>query len=601
MINLQRLYNNQITVFIISLIVFLIAATFGWVRLHYGFNFFDEGFYMTEAWRLTVGDELFQEKLRGALDMSSVINSIFFRISPNITLLKFREIQFFLTICALLIFSLALYKVNKGYWFYPLIFSLFAYTGVDTTGLIPNLSKNTYPHLFIIFHLAFLLLALRQESVALRRTYFIIAGIFLWLISFTLLSMSIVLFSPLILFYFIHKWKTDYVSFDFMDLCFIYAPILLCWTIFIAIFNKDYLDKIIPCIQLNMQWGQYYSKESLIHRIINWETAKYLIINLIYMIIFYYLLRFRKGTLLICGTILCFLMYLIIDTSFWGLVHPLFVFYSRPMWLASLLMTVYLLFLFNILWKILTQRILSEAEVISLILFIPCIILSVSNSVLTFNGLIAILWASVPAIGSISILLLSNRNVKKQPYFIKFIVLFIFFAPFYYSTAWSGWHYPYNDVAPQYATATIEQGFGKGIKTNLLYKNLYDWISANAEKYTSKDDFIISYTCTPMVYMIAKRRPALNSSWTDYRDTPADYVKKDVDSMKNNGRAPRMAVVFEKTPIIYPSEKDKYVTFEREFSFPSNDAISQYIVQNMYFINQWHMEEDSTVRCFYHK
>lgn len=182
---------------------------------------------MTEAWRLTVGDHLFQEKGCGAIDLSPIINSLIFRINPDITLLGFRKIQYILTICALLLFSLALYKTTKLYWYQPLIFSIFAFTGRDLLDSILNLNYHTYPHLFITLHLAFLLLAFRQESAALRRTCFIIAGIFLWLISFTLLHLSLILFSPIILFYFFRKWKTSYVSFDLTDLCFVSAPIFL--------------------------------------------------------------------------------------------------------------------------------------------------------------------------------------------------------------------------------------------------------------------------------------------------------------------------------------------------------------------------------------
>jgi len=65
-------------------------------------------------------------------------------------------------------------------------------------------------------------------------------------------------------------------------------------------------------------------------------------------------------------------------------------------------------------------------------------------------------------------------------------ILILFFSPFYYTTAWSDWKFTLFDVAPEQASAEIETGFGKGIKTNQVYKNLYEWISATSQAYSGK-------------------------------------------------------------------------------------------------------------------
>jgi len=375
-------FNRQSLIFSIAILIFCVAAFIGWQKLHYGFNFTDEGYHMTEAWRLTVGDHFFQEKARGAIDLSPIINSLIFRINPDITLLGFRKIQYILTICALLLFSLALYKTTKLYWYQPLIFSIFAFTGLDLVYSIPNLNYHTYPHLFITLHLAFLLLAFRQESAALRRTCFIIAGIFLWLISFTLLHLSLILFSPVILFYFFRKWKTSYLSFDFTDLCFVSAPILFCWSIFVA-FNYDkYIPNILANIAL-MSSTNMHSNKFFVHNLINWESVNHIFITSVFLAVFLVLLRFKKILFLISGSIFSLLMYFIIDTSFWGLTSPPFgyVFFSRPIWFASLLISIYLFFIFNSSGRFFSKSKFTETEVITFILLIPCIILSISGSV----------------------------------------------------------------------------------------------------------------------------------------------------------------------------------------------------------------------------
>ena len=135
----NKIHSSQLLPFAISLGIFLIAAVFGWFKLRYGFNFMDEGYHMTEAWRLTVGDNFFSDKFTGALRLSTFINALVFKIYPGITLLGFRELQFTLTIISLLLLSFALYKISKDFWFQPLIFSIFAFTGLDPIGMISNL------------------------------------------------------------------------------------------------------------------------------------------------------------------------------------------------------------------------------------------------------------------------------------------------------------------------------------------------------------------------------------------------------------------------------------------------------------------------------
>ena len=160
----NRIQSSQLLPFAISLSIFLIAAVFGWFKLRYGFNFMDEGYHMTEAWRLTVGDNFSGDKFTGALRLSTFINALVFKLYPGITLLGFRELQFFLTIISLLLLSFALYKINKDFWYQPLIFSIFAFTGLEPIGMISNLYYQTYPHLFITLYLAFFMMGLHQQS-----------------------------------------------------------------------------------------------------------------------------------------------------------------------------------------------------------------------------------------------------------------------------------------------------------------------------------------------------------------------------------------------------------------------------------------------------
>lgn len=601
---LINIISGQFPVFVISLIIFIVLSILGWENLHHGFNFVDEGFYMTEAWRLTVGDHVFQDKVRGAIDMSPIMNSLLFRINPDITLLGVRKIQYILTICALFLFGITLYKVTKLYWYQPFIFSIFAFTGLSPAGGYPILNHYSYPHLFITLHLAFLLLGLSQQSIVLRRSFFIFSGFLLWLISFNLLQLSIIVFSPIIQFYFLRKWKTNYVSFDFKDLCFVLAPILFCWLVFIGIFNKAYLHDILVSVQINMS-SHGHSTQSLIQSIINWEVIKHIILTSVFLVIFLYiLLRFRHMVSIICISVCSILMYFIIDTNLWGAVIPYFNlnFLSQASWFSSLLVSMFLFFISYFFWKMLSYNRLNKTDIISILLLTPCILLSISLSAFCTAGYLSVLYTSIPVIGAMSTLILFDKRIKTKSHLMKLLILFIFLIPFYYSAAWSGWHFPFFDMASEYTNVEIEHGFGKGIRTNVLYKNLYDWISESADKYTSNGDFIISYTVSPMVHMIAKRRPALDNSWIDTNDFTPAYYKKAISFMIENGRQPHIAFIFEDRPILWPNPfKDNMYSMIPEISFPANDAISKYVVEYMYQVSDFRLNNEIIARCFVKK
>jgi len=89
------------------------------------------------------------------------------------------------------------------------------------------------------------------------------------------------------------------------------------------------------------------------------------------------------------------------------------------------------------------------------------------------------MFSSIPTMAAASILILYHNKIKTSSYTIKFIIVLIFITPFYYSTMWSVWRSPCLDVAPELATEEIDTGFCKGIRTNAIYKNLYEWIRSN--------------------------------------------------------------------------------------------------------------------------
>ncbi|PKN39080.1 MAG: hypothetical protein CVU62_02460 [Deltaproteobacteria bacterium HGW-Deltaproteobacteria-2] len=571
----NKIRSSQLLPFAISFGIFMIAAVFGWLKLRYGFNFADEGWHMTEAWRLTVGDDFFSDKFTGALRAATLINSLIFRIYPGITLLGFRELQFILTIVSLLFLSFALYKISKEFWFQPIIFSVFAFTGLDPMGAISNLSYYTYPHLFITLRL----------------------------ISFSLLHMSVVVISVIILFIIIRRFKIEALDFNFKDMCFVMAPVLLLWIIFLGIYGNAFIWNVISSLQVIFSPSNPLVN-SLIY--INLEVLKYTIITLLFTIVFLWSTKISKTALLVAVlSILAILMFTAIDTTFFGLITTYHRgwyngWYNRPMWFSALLASSYFLFLCYFIFKIVKKKSWNNFELFALIVFIPGIITAIDGSMFSGVGIGAILGSSIPAVAAMTCIILSLETIKKRAYLVQLTILILFFAPFYYSTVWTDWKFLFFDVAPEQANAEIETGFGKGIKTNQIYKNLYNWISTTSQAYSNKDDYVISYVASPMVYIIARRRPALDESHISFAEFPEDYYHKTMEFMKTRRRKPKLVYVFEAMPALYTInlEEPLRVWQGKQFSFPSDDPISQYVLANTTLIDSFPITQELSVRCF---
>jgi hypothetical protein len=599
----NKINSNQLLPFALSCGVFIVAAVLGWFKLQYGFNFTDEGWHMTEAWRLAAGDDFFHDKFTGALRPTLFVNFLVFKFYPGITLLGFRDMQFSLTIVSLLFMSFALYKVSKEFWFQPIIFSLFAFTGLEPMGAISNLNYYTYLHLFITFFSAFFILGLQQQSFLLKRILYVTAGIFLWLISFSLLHMSFVVISVIILFLVIRKLKLESFYFKLNDLWTVLLPVILLWIIFIGIYGNAYIHNVISSVQVILS-PLNPSAGSLIY--FNWETFKYVIITLFFIMAFSSSTMIQKTIpLMLVLLILAITMFAVIDTTFFGLITRyhrgvLDGWSSRPLWFAALLASSYLLFICYFIFKTVKKRSWSKFELLALILFIPGIIAAINGNIFSNLGMGTILYSSIIAVAAITCLILSMETVKKRTYLAQLAILLLFFAPFYYSTAWSDWKFTFFDIAPEQMNAEIETGFGRGIKTNQIYKNLYEWISATSQAYSNKDDYVISYIVSPMVHMIAQRRPALDESHINFAEYPEDYYDKSIELMKCRRRNPKLVYVFESIPALQPIDLKESLRLwqDKQISFPSNDPITRYVLANMTQIDSFPLAEDLTVRCF---
>ena len=592
-------YRYQMPFFLLGMILFAIIAYFGWVKLQYGFNFIDEGYHATESWRLAAGDHFLKDKITGALMHYTLINRLFFEVCPDITLLTLRKIQFVLTISALLLFGLALFRVSGRYAELPFIFSVFAFTGLDPIGMVSNLYYQTYPHLFLTLYLSFMLFGLSVQSPSAKKLLFILSGLSLWGLSLSHLTLSVIIISPILLYWILKKFNFLYYIFTFKDLTYVLLPFILLWSVFIIIFKKPYILNIFSSIQVFLSMPSHSS--GLIG--INWELIKYVSISALILAVFFLILRLRNIILILsAGALLSLVTFFIIKTSFFGVIAPYYRgLFGRPMWFSSLLISFVLFFWAYNFFKYFTQKMPNNKdEELSIVLIVPFTVCCLTMSIFSGLGSLTVCQTAIPAVAGIFFFISSRVKTSKHQFAMALAMSILLLMPFYYMTAENDWEFTFFDVPPARADTIIENGFGKGIYTNRLYAKLYDWILVNAETFTQPNDYAISYAVAPMVHMITKLRPALDDTFITFTKS-RNYFEECIEFMKQDDREPKIAFIFERMPALYPSSRGKGTVgfLGKSFDFMSSqDPISVYIRTHMTPAATFKISDDNVIRCY---
>ncbi|MFZ2633423.1 MAG: hypothetical protein WA081_18305 [Desulfosalsimonadaceae bacterium] len=594
----EKTHKSQFIIFSLCLIIFCVAAAFGWNKLHYGFNFIDEGYHATESWRLAAGDDFLTDKITGALMHYTLINRIFFKIYPDISLLQLRQLQFILTIASLLIFSIALFRQSQEYAWLPFAFSLFAFTGLDPVGMISNLYYQTYPHLFLVLYLSFMLFGFRSENLTIKKISYLLSGLCLWAINLSLLYTGLIILSPVIVFILSRKLKLKDYPFTFEDLLYVLSPFVVCWILFITVFNKAYLLNLFNSLDVILSMSAY--SDGLIN--VNWEVVKHITISMVFLSLFFVSIKKMPVQFFIpeCA-ILSLIILLIINTSLFGFLKPYYNgWLSKPMWFSSLLMAFTIFFWMNTIRKYVLKRAFGKEEELSIILMVPFTICACTMSIFSGLGSLSVSQTAIPAVAAIAYMSTSQLKNTKYQQPVAIVILILLLGPFYYSTARSDWEFTFFDVQPKQATVRIETGFGRGIYTNPLYSKLYDWLIANAAAFAQPDDYAISYIVSPMVHMITKLRPSLDDTFITF-EKPRNYFEKCIEKMEQRGREPKIAFIFERMPILIPVSVEKgTVTFPgKAFDFQSSDdPISTYVKTHMTPASTFKISDDHIIRCY---
>ena len=587
--------DSQFYVFLAGIIVFGIIAVFGWIKLRYGFTFMDESYHMVEGWRLSAGDHFIHDTPHGALRNYRLFNKLIFDLCPGITLLGFRKFQFFLTLISLFIFGSAVYRYDKQYWYLPFIFSIFAFTGLDPLGAASNLNYYTYPHLFVVLYIASLLFGIRTKNSIIKSLLLFFAGTCLFSINMSLLHLSPIIAAPVCLYVLAKFFNFKQIEFRLHDLALVLAPFFFFWATFLLVYNTSYIHSVLTSLNILRSLPTYSSE--LIH--VNWTVLSYTAIMFIFGLAFFMILKTFKPHNFIYLIVLAILAFWMIDTSFFGIIPAYYKdWYSRPMWFAGLLISFHLVFWVYILTKrLFFKRTVEPHEELAVLLMLPATLLFILAATFSTFGAILILHCAIPTVTALTIIIINLEPIRLRSNVFKLIILIIAFTPFYYTTAWSDWNFTYCDVKPKDANAEITDGFLKGIHTNGAYKQINDWIKKNTAIYSSDDDFIISYILTPMVYMIAKRRPAIEESFLGVPENRGmKFYQAMIKNMKASNRLPAMAFVFDNTPALntinekpkihFSLKGDTYSFYGPWYNFgESEDALKEYIKNNMTMVD----------------
>lgn len=601
---------GQYPLFMVGMVLFVVTAVFGWNKLHYGFTFVDEGYHMTESWRLAAGDHFLYDVKIGAVRLFSLINSFIFRLNPDITLLGFRKLQYIFSLVAVFLFGVAFYRMERQFWHYGFVFSIFAFAGLDPVGATANLNYYTYPHLFITLHIAFFLLGLSITNPFYRKVLYFLSGFFLWAISITLLHLSLIGLYPVFLLVISWLFRFRKISFSFKDMCMVSAPFIICWTVFLAFYNVSFFEAVMDSVNYFMANSAFASVKSI--SAYNLEPLKHIAVIGVLVAGVALALRFpvaRTQYVFLWIAFIAVATFFVVDSSFFNIITPYWRdFYSRPMWFASALIVFYIGYWIRLAYQYIKQVELNATEEIILVIAVPCTVLIVSMAYFSTFGVLTALHCSIPSIAIVATMILKSNSMQSQKKWKQMIVLCLCLFPYYVTTAWSDWRFTYFDVIPEKMEATITSGFGKGIKTNRFYSHIYDWVQSRAEIFSSKDDYIVSTVLTPMVHMIAKRKPALAESFIcpNNRVLGAGHgidniISQWVNQMEKAGRNPVIAFVFENSPAFSSQslKEDNRKLFAPLFDYPYPDSLTRYITQHMMLIEKVDINQELSMFLFF--
>ena len=571
-------------------LLFIAMAILGWFKLRYGFNLLDEGMYMTDGWRLSAGDRLFPDSAINAAMMYAVFNAAVFKLSPGITLLGFRELQQVVALSAIALFAAAIYGWTRRLWLVLLTLSGFAFTGLDVTGASSNLSYMTYSHLFFVLHVSSLLFALNCRNRDFRAALFVAAGVSLWAIGFSFLPLATAMIIPVALWTAMRAlgWREE---FSFRELLLVVCPGLVLWLIFLAAYGSEFLPAIFNIYR--------YINEGGVEAGFDRVPMQYVAVAAVFVAVLVAATYRSMRVFFDIAAASVFMMFLIVDTNLFNLVTPFWRgWFPRQMWFCALLIVAMTALPGYLVYRKRRGMVLERIDLLYLVLVLPAGLMALLMSQFSSAGVLATCYVALPA--SMAIALFAVTRLEKLPIGEGVTALSVaaLLLPFYYHLARADWEFTFFDMAPKHLTRVISSGFGAGIHTNEFYGQIVDWMTQTAQAHSRDGDFAIVMDQAPMGYMIIKRRPALNHSFSGWA-LSASLRRDAVAAMLRQGREPKIAYRFLNFPMIVPEfSTPEKIVLGGQFSYPATDPASQHVTTHMQLVDTFYFQDQPLIEFY---
>lgn len=266
-------------------------------------------------------------------------------------------------------------------------------------------------------------------------------------------------------------------------------------------------------------------------------------------------------------------LYFVIDTNLFGIVGAYWYdWFSVPMWLSAALMVGSAAAVIS-LFRQRCQVETSSSATLAMVLLIPSLVSALLLSYFSTTGALSMTLVAIPVVMALAWYFL-HQLLNRVTEMAAAALLAIVLTPFYVQVALADWRFTYFDAAPKHLTHTIPDGFARGIKTNEIYAALIKWMQLTASNNSADGDLAIVFDHTPMGYMLTKRRPALNPSWTGWAASPS-LRREAMNDAINRNRLPKIAYRFVTLPVLTPiSLKDGTANAGVAWRFAPDDPIS---------------------------
>ncbi|MBI5136149.1 MAG: hypothetical protein HZA24_02310 [Nitrospirae bacterium] len=553
-------------------LAFAALAVLGWLKLPYGVSWADEGMYVADAWRLAAGDRMFPDAETGVLRLYAVFNGWLFSLFPDISLLAIRRIQFGLALGAAGLLGFAVWRHTGRRWALPWALAPFAFLGLDPVGKTATLSYYHYPHLFLIGHVALLLLALDAAGGA-RRALLFASGCCLWGIGFALLPLSVSAAAPALLWLVLRRLAPG--SFTLGDLPWVLAPVALLWGIVFAAYGAPFWSALADMLRYAQQGGKTQAH-------LDREGIQYVAVMAAAAAAAWGALRLPARARLAALAALAGGVWWGMATGFGGAIAPYWRgWFAAPMWFCGLLMAALGVYALALLPRLARPRPLNRDGRAILVLMLPAGVLAAVFAYFSEIGFLTTAYAAMPAWLGIVLIAQHAMRGRGMGRAARALALVALVLPFTWQLCRADWRFTLFDLPPKYLTQTVPDGFLRGIRTNPLFLDLDRWLRDRAARFSTPDELAIVLERAPMAHLSMGRRPALNHAWLGLmRSALLRYEA--VERMQQAGREPAVAVRFLQPPLFFPVDLDNGVSAPAPpATFYPDHSVSNYVTQNM--------------------